>query len=159
MFGVRATITRGARRVVMTSKMGNKNYYKGRRCNPTGWINSKGRFVKDPYREVLYVVPDMSGFDLKPYVTIKTDRPEAFAGPLTHTEVLAGGAAADAIVASQWDAGVPPVAADGRAARTGRAKAKAKVAAAAAASPRRARGGGPSRLGRSVAVEPEGWQF
>mmetsp|Transcript_133555 Transcript_133555/g.188720 ORF Transcript_133555/g.188720 Transcript_133555/m.188720 type:complete len:134 (+) Transcript_133555:106-507(+) len=97
MLGIHSTIIRGARRLVMNSKMGNKNYYKGRRCNPTGFLTRKGRFVVDPYRLVQYVVPDLTNFKLKPYVTVATNKPSEYAKPVTPQELLAGAEAAKAI--------------------------------------------------------------
>eukprot|EP00038_Savillea_parva_P029708 m.72990 g.72990 ORF g.72990 m.72990 type:complete len:156 (-) comp8811_c0_seq2:57-524(-) len=92
-----STVLLGARRVVMTSKMGNKNYYKGRRCNPTGYLTRKGRFVVDPYRLPQYVVPDLEGFKLKPYVTVATDKATTHPKPPTAEDILKGARAADAI--------------------------------------------------------------
>eukprot|EP00040_Diaphanoeca_grandis_P039171 m.258328 g.258328 ORF g.258328 m.258328 type:complete len:120 (+) comp36433_c0_seq1:133-492(+) len=80
MFGVTATITRGARRQLMRSKRGNKNYYKGRRCNPTGFHTRKGGYQHDLYRSVQFIVPDLTGFELKPYISFKAAKN---VGPIT----------------------------------------------------------------------------
>lgn len=65
-------ILQGARRQVMSSKRGNKNYYKGRGCNPTGFHTRKGGYRIDPYRVVHFVVPELGPDEpLKPYVSYK----------------------------------------------------------------------------------------
>ncbi|CAM9743243.1 unnamed protein product [Choristocarpus tenellus] len=56
-------ISKAARkRIPMTSKMGNKNYYKGKGARKEGWLNSRGRFIVDPSRRLEIVAPDLTGF-------------------------------------------------------------------------------------------------
>ncbi|XP_003387557.1 PREDICTED: 39S ribosomal protein L41, mitochondrial-like [Amphimedon queenslandica] len=71
----------GARRRVLTSKDGKKSFYKGRGCKPTGFHTRNGQFrvVKSMIPEI--VVPDLSEFDLKPYVSHKA--PYVVGKPLT----------------------------------------------------------------------------
>eukprot|EP00042_Codosiga_hollandica_P030606 m.178827 g.178827 ORF g.178827 m.178827 type:complete len:95 (-) comp53404_c1_seq3:58-342(-) len=62
---------RNAYRGVMSSKRGNKHYYKGKGANPTGFHTKKGGYIIDPVRKMEYIVPDLTGFELKPYVSFK----------------------------------------------------------------------------------------
>eukprot|EP00729_Bicosta_minor_P006076 gene6076-1466_t len=82
-----ATVLRGARRGVMSAKNGNKEYYRGRGCNKTGFLTRKGRFVVDPFRVVSFVVPDLSQCQLKPYVSYKGAKVES--SVLTSDQLLA----------------------------------------------------------------------
>lgn len=90
MFGVGATMMRGARRGVMSSKSGNKHYFKGRGCNKTGFLTRKGKFVVDPFRIVSFVVPNLTECNLKPYVSFKGAKVES--SVLTAEDLLAIGA-------------------------------------------------------------------
>eukprot|EP00795_Rhopilema_esculentum_P016768 gene16768-8230_t len=63
----------GATRGVMTSKRGNKNFY-------------KGKFVVVPKKVPEFVVPDLTGFQLKPYVAWKT--PRAQTEPMTAEKLV-----------------------------------------------------------------------
>eukprot|EP00752_Nemacystus_decipiens_P009729 g8689.t1 len=63
-------ISKSARkRIPMTSKMGNKNFYKGKGSTKEGRLNSKGRFIVDPEKRLEIIAPDLEGFKLKPYVS------------------------------------------------------------------------------------------
>ncbi|CAM9608196.1 unnamed protein product [Ectocarpus sp. 13 AM-2016] len=64
-------ISKSARkRIPMTSKMGNKNFYKGKGATKEGTINSRaGRFIVDPEKRLEIIAPDLDGFKLKPYVS------------------------------------------------------------------------------------------
>lgn len=76
---------RGATRRVMTGKMGNKNFYKGRGVRNTGFHTRKAGYII-VYRKVpQFIVPDLTGFELKPYVSYKAPKtalPELTAGDL-----------------------------------------------------------------------------
>ncbi|KAK9818441.1 hypothetical protein WJX74_000878 [Apatococcus lobatus] len=52
----------------LNSKRGPRNYYKGKGARATGRHTSKGRYVIDPDKLPNYVVPDLTGFQLKAYV-------------------------------------------------------------------------------------------
>ena len=56
------------KRFPMTTKLANKNYYKGNGCRKEGRITSKGRFILDKAMCNELVVPDLSDFNLKAYV-------------------------------------------------------------------------------------------
>ncbi|CAM9755676.1 unnamed protein product [Ascophyllum nodosum] len=63
-------ISKSARkRIPMTSKMGNKNFYKGKGSTKEGQLNSKGRFIVNHDKRLEIVAPDLTGFKLKPYVS------------------------------------------------------------------------------------------
>ncbi|KAI8871350.1 hypothetical protein GQ42DRAFT_4674 [Ramicandelaber brevisporus] len=72
MFGVISGVFRGARRGVMTSKQG-RNFYKGTRSGKMGEHTKQGGFRVDYNRVRTYVMPDMTGCELKPYVAHATD--------------------------------------------------------------------------------------
>lgn len=52
----------------LTSKLGPKDYYKGKGAQPTGVHTRKGGFRVQPEKAPDFVVPDLTGFKLKPYV-------------------------------------------------------------------------------------------
>ncbi|XP_047312279.1 39S ribosomal protein L41-A, mitochondrial-like [Impatiens glandulifera] len=54
---------------ILTSKSGPRNYYKGKNCKPTGFHTRKGGYVVQEEKLPNYVVPDLTGFKLKPYVS------------------------------------------------------------------------------------------
>ncbi|KAJ1966959.1 60S ribosomal protein L27, mitochondrial [Dimargaris xerosporica] len=64
---------RGASRQPMTGKRGH-NYYKGTGTGSTGRHTQKGGYFIDWSKVRTYVVPDMTGFKLKPYVSYRTER-------------------------------------------------------------------------------------
>ncbi len=61
---------RSLRRVPMTSKMGNKNFYKGRGARNEGTHTTLGAYVVRPERLLRIVAPtiDLARFPLRPYV-------------------------------------------------------------------------------------------
>ncbi|XP_043838226.1 39S ribosomal protein L41, mitochondrial [Dromiciops gliroides] len=72
-------LVRGADRMSKwTSKRGPRTFYKGRGAKFTGF-SSSGRFVKVKEMVPEFVVPDLTGFKLKPYVSYRapagTDEP------------------------------------------------------------------------------------
>ncbi|KAM7451040.1 39S ribosomal protein L41 [Porites harrisoni] len=67
---------RGATRGVMTGKRGNKNFYKGRGVRPPGYHTRRGGY-RIVYKKVPeFIVPDLTGFELKPYVSYKSPKVE-----------------------------------------------------------------------------------
>ncbi|CAM9998298.1 unnamed protein product [Heterosigma akashiwo] len=62
------------KRVPLSSKWGNKDYYKGNQCRKFGRINSRGRFMRDRSLDLHILVPDLTGFQLKPYVARTTPK-------------------------------------------------------------------------------------
>ena len=75
--GVLSAITRGIvrgadRMAEFTSKRGSRTHYKGRGAQPTGRLTSSRKFIQ--VREMIpqFVVPNLEGFKLKPYVSYRT---------------------------------------------------------------------------------------
>jgi len=56
------------------SKMGPKDYYKGRGSRSLGKIDSKGHFTLDAKKLPVFIVPDLTDFELKPYVAYGTPK-------------------------------------------------------------------------------------
>nr|GMC50978.1 39S ribosomal protein L41-A, mitochondrial-like [Ipomoea batatas] len=54
---------------ILTSKRGPRGFYKGKNCIPTGFHTRKGGYVVVPEKLPNYVVPNLTGFKLKPYVS------------------------------------------------------------------------------------------
>ncbi|CAK9168289.1 unnamed protein product [Ilex paraguariensis] len=54
---------------ILTSKRGPRDYYKGKNCIPTGFHTRKGGYVVVQEKLPNYVVPDLTDFKLKPYVS------------------------------------------------------------------------------------------
>ncbi|KAF9682501.1 hypothetical protein SADUNF_Sadunf05G0115500 [Salix dunnii] len=54
---------------ILSSKRAPRNYYKGKNCKPTGFHTRKGGYVVVPEKLPNYVVPDLTDFKLKPYVS------------------------------------------------------------------------------------------
>jgi len=72
-----------AKRLPLNSKRGNKNYYKGKGGTKEGRHTSKGRYIIDPLKRLELVVPDLTGFKLKPYIAHTANKysPEKRIGP------------------------------------------------------------------------------
>ncbi|XP_040819208.1 39S ribosomal protein L41, mitochondrial [Ochotona curzoniae] len=76
----RSLVLRGADRMSQwTSKRGPRSFNKGRGAKRTGLRAVGGRFVQVPEMVPSFVVPDLAGFKLKPYVSYRapagTDQP------------------------------------------------------------------------------------
>ncbi|KAI3883277.1 hypothetical protein MKW92_017040 [Papaver armeniacum] len=54
---------------ILSSKRAPKDYYKGKNCKPTGFHTRKGGYVVVDEKLPNYVVPDLTDFKLKPYVS------------------------------------------------------------------------------------------
>ena len=69
----------------LTSKRANKNFYKGKGCTKEGRITNKGRFIVDRLKRLELVVPDLTGFKLKPYIAKSASKysPEKRIGPMS----------------------------------------------------------------------------
>ncbi|KAJ2893882.1 60S ribosomal protein L27, mitochondrial [Coemansia aciculifera] len=66
-------IFRGAKRGVMTAKKG-RNFYKGNRTGSMGSHTKHGNYVVDLNKVRTYVVPDLAGCELRPYVSHRGDK-------------------------------------------------------------------------------------
>ncbi|XP_065882564.1 large ribosomal subunit protein mL41A-like [Dysidea avara] len=73
----------GARREPMTSKRGNKDFYKGGGAKPTGVPTKKGGYLVLQNRITHIIIPDLTGFKLKPYVSLSSPKvdPQELTGP------------------------------------------------------------------------------
>ncbi|XP_014500060.1 39S ribosomal protein L41-A, mitochondrial [Vigna radiata var. radiata] len=54
---------------ILSSKRAPRGYYKGKNCKPTGFHTRKGGYVLMQEKLPNYVVPDLTDFKLKPYVS------------------------------------------------------------------------------------------
>ncbi|WVZ91324.1 hypothetical protein U9M48_037512 [Paspalum notatum var. saurae] len=54
---------------ILSSKRAPRNYYKGKNCKPTGFHTRKGGYVIVDEKLPRFVVPDLTDFKLKPYVS------------------------------------------------------------------------------------------
>ncbi|KAJ0025686.1 hypothetical protein Pint_08384 [Pistacia integerrima] len=54
---------------IRSSKRGPRDYYKGKNCEPTGFHTRKGGYVVVQVKLPNYLAPDLTDFDLKPYVS------------------------------------------------------------------------------------------
>ncbi|KAF5194811.1 Mitochondrial ribosomal protein l27 [Thalictrum thalictroides] len=54
---------------ILSSKRAPRDYYKGKNCKPTGFHTRKGGYVVVEEKLPNYVVPDLTDFKLKPYVS------------------------------------------------------------------------------------------
>ncbi|VEU40816.1 unnamed protein product [Pseudo-nitzschia multistriata] len=62
-------ISKSARkRMPLTTKRAGKGYYKGKGATKEGRLTSKGKFIPDPKKKLELIVPDLEGFNLKPYI-------------------------------------------------------------------------------------------
>ena len=82
-----------AKRIPLNAKHARKGYKKGKGCRTEGRLTSKGRFIVDPERRLELVVPDLTGFKLKPYVSVMTPKQKF---PLPREMIQFGDAAASA---------------------------------------------------------------
>ncbi|KAM9811057.1 large ribosomal subunit protein mL41 [Neosynchiropus ocellatus] len=90
--GVLSTLARGLvrgadRMSEFTSKRGSRTHNKGRGAGPTGLKLSSGKFLSFPAMIPEFVVPDLTGFKLKPYVSYRA--PKGTEPPVTAESLFA----------------------------------------------------------------------
>lgn len=90
--GVLSTLMRGLvrgadRMAEFTSKRGSRTHNKGRGARPTGRKTSSGKFLSIQAMIPEFVVPNLEGFKLKPYVSYRC--PRGTAPPLTAQSLFA----------------------------------------------------------------------
>ncbi|KAL4428091.1 hypothetical protein ABPG75_002180 [Micractinium tetrahymenae] len=61
----------------LTTKQGPRGYYKGKGAAPTGHHTSKGGYTVRDERLPQYVVPDLTGVKLKPFIATTIVQPAA----------------------------------------------------------------------------------
>ena len=76
-----------AKRGPITSKKGNRFFYKGRGVGSRGVFTTKGTFQVQPWRVFSFIVPNLTDCKLKPYVSsrtaiVRTD--DVYSDDLTH---------------------------------------------------------------------------
>ncbi|KAG5384167.1 hypothetical protein IGI04_035637 [Brassica rapa subsp. trilocularis] len=54
---------------ILSPKRAPRDFYKGKNCKSTGFHTKKGGYVVQPDKLPNYVIPDLTGFKLKPYVS------------------------------------------------------------------------------------------
>ncbi|KAK4352374.1 hypothetical protein RND71_027892 [Anisodus tanguticus] len=54
---------------ILTTKRVPRGFYKGKNCEPTGFHTRKGGYVIMQEKLPNYVVPDLTNFKLRPYVS------------------------------------------------------------------------------------------
>uniref|UniRef100_A0A8C8SXT6 Mitochondrial ribosomal protein L41 n=1 Tax=Pelusios castaneus TaxID=367368 RepID=A0A8C8SXT6_9SAUR len=80
-------LVRGADRMAeFTSKRGNKYHNKGRGAKKLGYVTLNKKFIKIKEMVPEFVVPDLTGFKLKPYISFQT--PKGTAPPLTAKQLF-----------------------------------------------------------------------
>ncbi|KAI8850078.1 mitochondrial ribosomal protein L27-domain-containing protein, partial [Chytridium lagenaria] len=53
------------------AKFGNKNWYKGTGSGSMGKWTKKGEYIIEPHKVRKFMIPDLNGFELTPYVDPK----------------------------------------------------------------------------------------
>mmetsp|Transcript_27766 Transcript_27766/g.49591 ORF Transcript_27766/g.49591 Transcript_27766/m.49591 type:complete len:93 (+) Transcript_27766:179-457(+) len=61
----------------LTTKNGPRDYYKGKGAQAPGFHTRKGGYKMLSWKMPKYMVPDLRGFELKPYVDPNVIRPNA----------------------------------------------------------------------------------
>eukprot|EP00898_Chlorokybus_atmophyticus_P001161 jgi/Chlat1/2045/Chrsp17S02515 len=79
MLGIQRGLERGRRALSkgltqLTSKRGGKDFFKGKGCVPAGQHTRKGGYVLQHWNMPRWKVPDLTGFELKPYVSKNTPK-------------------------------------------------------------------------------------
>ncbi|EME84064.1 uncharacterized protein MYCFIDRAFT_162925 [Pseudocercospora fijiensis CIRAD86] len=69
-------LQKAIRRLALTTKQGPHNYYKGNRTGSMGRHTKYGGYVIDYKKVRTYVCPDLSNFNLTPFVLSRIGRPE-----------------------------------------------------------------------------------
>lgn len=66
------------KRLPLNTKRAKKGYYKGKGGTSEGRLTSKGKFIANPLKQLQLIVPDLTGFPLKPYIarTVPKSPPE-----------------------------------------------------------------------------------
>lgn len=67
------------KRLGLNTKRAKKGYYKGKGSTSEGRLTSKGKFIANPLKKLQLIVPDLTGFSLKPYIgrTVSRAPPKA----------------------------------------------------------------------------------
>lgn len=60
----------------LSPKRGNKEFYKGTGAVKGGRHTKKGKYIIDPRKQKHIMMPELTGFQLKPYVSMETPLPK-----------------------------------------------------------------------------------
>ena len=63
-----------AKRLPLNPKRVGKGYYKGKGGTSEGRLTSKGKFIANPLKKLQLMVPDLTGFPLKPYIAMSVPK-------------------------------------------------------------------------------------
>ncbi|KAF2239243.1 hypothetical protein EV356DRAFT_528518 [Viridothelium virens] len=74
MFKPTAPLYRRLRRLALTTKQAGKGYYKGTGSGSMGRHTKHGGYIVEYEKVRTYVVPDLDGFMLKPFVASRIER-------------------------------------------------------------------------------------
>ncbi|KAJ1489914.1 mitochondrial ribosomal protein L27-domain-containing protein [Baffinella frigidus] len=74
-YGNRYGATKGA--TPITAKRGPRDFYKGKGAPSTGRLTSKGHFILQEKKLKEFMVPDLTGCDLRPYVSYTTHKKDS----------------------------------------------------------------------------------
>lgn len=72
----RPLLSRAVRRLPLTSKQAGPNYYKGYGGGAMGSHTRRGGYILDYSKIRTYVVPDLEGFHLTPFVSKRIEKPD-----------------------------------------------------------------------------------
>ncbi|KAF2137620.1 uncharacterized protein K452DRAFT_257369 [Aplosporella prunicola CBS 121167] len=70
-------LQRQLRRLALTTKQTNKGFYKGTGTGSMGRHTKRGGYIIEPEKVRTYKVPDLTGFELTPFVTKRVTPPSA----------------------------------------------------------------------------------
>lgn len=72
------------KRLPLNTKRAKKGYYKGKGGTSEGRLTSKGKFIANPLKKLILIVPDLKDFSLKPYIarTVPKTAPERRTKPV-----------------------------------------------------------------------------
>jgi len=63
-----------AKRLPLNPKRVGKGYYKGKGGTSEGRLTSKGKFITNPLKKLQLMVPNLTGFPLKPYIAMSVPK-------------------------------------------------------------------------------------
>lgn len=63
-----------AKRLPLNPKRVGKGYYKGKGGTSEGRLTSKGKFIANPMKKLQLMVPNLTGFPLKPYIAMSVPK-------------------------------------------------------------------------------------
>ncbi|GAM87949.1 hypothetical protein ANO11243_059770 [Dothideomycetidae sp. 11243] len=83
-----ALLSRAVRQLRLTPKTAGHDFYKGNRTGAMGRHTKRGGYVVEWTKVRTYVVPDVEGCDLTPFVSKRIEKPEATFLPPQQEEMM-----------------------------------------------------------------------